>query len=83
MINNLSRTDIKRLLDEYEPVYYKEKDFKNKAEQRILDGVTYSELGFNAEIPHRNPLYVFQLEMRNFGNWAWNKLNGMEVKKDG
>lgn len=83
MINNLSRTDIKRLLDEYEPFYYKGTDFKEKAKRRILDGATYSELGFNNEsVSHRNPLYAFQLEIRHFGNWAWNKLNEMEVKRE-
>ena len=82
MINNLSRTDIKRLLDEYEPFYYKGTDFKEKAKRRILDGATYSELEFNEAIPHRNSLYAFQLEIRNFGNWAWNKLNEMDVKRE-
>ena len=80
MINNLSRTDIIELLNEYEPFYYKGTDFKEKAKKRILDGATYSELGVNADHPGPNPLYVFQLELRNFGNWAWNKLHEMEGK---
>ena len=74
MINNLSRTDIEKLLDEYKPFYYKGTDFKENAKRRILDGATFSELFFNSTEPH--PLYSFQLELRNFRNWGWNKLNG-------
>jgi len=78
MINNLSNADIKQLLDEYEPFYYEGTDFKEKAKRRILDGASYSELEFNGAVPHRNSLYAFQLEIRNFGNWAWNKINEAE-----
>lgn len=78
MINNLTRTDIERLLDEYEQCYYKGTDFKEKARRRILDGATYKELNFGEEIPNRKLLSAFQLELRNFSNWAWNKLNEMK-----
>lgn len=70
--------DIEKLLDEYEPFYYKEVDFKEKAKRRILDGATFSELDFSVDRQHRNPLYAFQLELRNWGNWAWNKLHEQE-----
>ena len=73
IINSLSRTDIEKLIDEYEPYYYKGTDFKENAKRRILDGATFSSLSFND--PCVKPIYVFQLELQNFGNWALDKLN--------
>lgn len=70
-LNNVSRSDIEKLIDEYVPAHYTGSDFKENVRLRIFEGELYEKMFFNSDQP--KPGDVFKIELYRFYKWAYEK----------